>query len=198
MRNSIKQEQRKRLVFIDTEKDDQFEILFKYYETLRNLKINVEHQTKIHRDFEEDFIYAEKLLFKPHQLEALDSELRKVRDKTDLLTEEFSQLKDLVSQTQSMKFLEQLRKEVGKGSSVKRIRDNEQNIKLNEELFDVLKQLEVKADVIFRQLKSQRQVFDRFREQFPEQYTQDTETMLRNKLQKDQNKRIPESIVSIV
>jgi hypothetical protein len=38
-----------------------------------------------------------------------------------------------------MKFLEQLRKEVGKGSSVKRIRDNEQNIKLNEELFDVLK-----------------------------------------------------------
>ncbi len=198
MRNSIKQEQRKRLVFIDTEKDDQFEILFKYYETLRNLKVNVEHQTKIHRDFEEDFIYAEKLLFKPHQLEALDSELRKVRDKTDLLTEEFAQLKDLVSQTQSMKFLEQLRKEVGKGSSVKRIRDNEQNIKLNEELFDVLKQLEVKADVIFRQLKSQRQVFDRFREQFPEQYTQDTETMLRNKLQKDQNKRIPESIVSIV
>ena len=198
MRNSIKQEQRKRLVFIDTEKDDQFEILFKYYETLRNFKINVEHQTKIHRDFEEDFIYAEKLLFKPHQLEALDSELRKVRDKTDVLTEEFTQLKDLVSQTQSMKFLEQLRKEVGKGSSVKRIRDNEQNIKLNEELFDVLKQLEVKADVIFRQLKSQRQVFDRFREQFPEQYTQDTETMLRNKLQKDQNKRIPESIVSIV
>jgi hypothetical protein len=43
MRNSIKQEQRKRLVFIDTEKDDQFEILFKYYETLRNLKVNVEH-----------------------------------------------------------------------------------------------------------------------------------------------------------
>jgi hypothetical protein len=54
------------LIFIDTEKDDQFEILFKYYETLRNFKVNVDHQSKIRKDFEEDYLYAEKAILKPN------------------------------------------------------------------------------------------------------------------------------------
>lgn len=66
LKNEIKQEQRKQLIFIDSEKDDQYEILFKYYETLRNFMANVEHMDKISKDYQNDFKYAGDAILKPH------------------------------------------------------------------------------------------------------------------------------------
>jgi hypothetical protein len=45
--------------------DDTFEILFKYYETLKNYQGNINGLIKRIKDYNEDQAFAQKILMKP-------------------------------------------------------------------------------------------------------------------------------------
>lgn len=66
IRDQLKKEQRKSLLFLD-EADDMFEILFKYYETIKNYQGNLEDMHNKINTYNEDKEFADKLLMKPKQ-----------------------------------------------------------------------------------------------------------------------------------
>lgn len=52
------------MIFLDND-DDQFEIMFKYYETLRGYQRNLDDLLSKIRTYDEDQKYAEKVVMKP-------------------------------------------------------------------------------------------------------------------------------------
>ncbi len=69
------------LVFLN-DNDDMFEILFKYYETLKNYQTNLEDMGNKIYTYQEDKEFADKLLMKPKQAQQFSEELDIVKLKT--------------------------------------------------------------------------------------------------------------------
>lgn len=88
IKDNVKKAQRKSLTYLD-EDDDTFEVLFKYYETLKNYQENMDHLLKEMNGYTDEQKFNQKLNMKTKQALFLDQELDTVKKKAQVMTDEF-------------------------------------------------------------------------------------------------------------
>mmetsp|Transcript_13063 Transcript_13063/g.12911 ORF Transcript_13063/g.12911 Transcript_13063/m.12911 type:complete len:81 (+) Transcript_13063:162-404(+) len=79
------------LTFLD-EKDDQFEVLFKYYETMQNFQKNMQELEGKANGYQQDQKFYEDGILKERQLKTLKEEVSFIEAKAAKLMENYSLL----------------------------------------------------------------------------------------------------------
>lgn len=175
IQDRIKTDQRKSLAMIDGD-DDQFEIMFKYYETIKNYQQNLGDLHNTIKMFNDDQIFAQKIVMKAAQGEQLNEELEIVKKKTASLNTEFDKMRDLIVQIQrdsnvdggssSSQSSEQRKRSSSSGNN-----DYEDpelaKIRFDSSIENAVRQLHAKVDVILTKVKDASAEVEKFSSNFP-------------------------------
>ncbi len=86
LQDQIKKEQKKSLVYFDVGKDDQFEMMYKYFETLKNYQFNIDDLLKRLNDYQEIHNYAQSVLMNSQRLSVITQEVSTLKNRSTDLT----------------------------------------------------------------------------------------------------------------
>ena len=97
VQDEIKRQQRNTLTYLSPEADDQYEVLFKYFETLKAHESTLKELLERAAGYKTDHIFGAKILAKPRQMEIIEEQFRMLQGKSDSLLHELTRARDLVS-----------------------------------------------------------------------------------------------------
>eukprot|EP00347_Sterkiella_histriomuscorum_P022120 403331610 len=186
---------------LDVVKDDQFEILFKYYETLVKFQTNLDELYQKLTSYQEDQQYAEKILMRNDQTRAVDDELQRLENKSKDLGNGMAMIKDIITKLrENTAIKDMLKQDYPKEQEVVKLAQEkrEDDIKINPKIMMLIRQIDQQVDALTEQIKKATLLYQNFDQEFPEIYLKDTEKQKQKRIEKEQNKRIPQDILQLM
>ena len=187
-------------IMIKVEEDDQFEILYKYYETLHIINRKLDDLYEKLTSYQEDQQFAEKIVARHDQIRNSEDEIKRLEEKTLQFSQGVDQVKKIVKTLQDNQMLQDLlNRETPDNSALieqQQKNKNTEDVKISPKIMMSIKQTDQMIDKLSNEVRRTNEFFSSFLDEFPEIYIKDTEKQKQTRINKEKNKRLPPELAS--